>query len=82
MQLTWQATSEVAEMDMIGLYSRRSLSRTSLDSIVKFELSVVRDNQSVTSCVHVLGRRQFADNVLRRHMYEYSEVKTLFVSCC
>ena len=48
------------------------LSRTSRDSIKKFELSVVRDNQSVTSCVHVSGRRQFADNVLGRHMYEYT----------
>ena len=66
----------------IPIYSRRSLSRTSRDSIKKFELPVVRDNQSVTSCVHVSGRQQFADNVLGRHMYEYSEVKTLFVSCC
>ena len=42
----------------------------------KFELSVVRDNQSVTSCIH-LGAPTVCHKVLERHMYEYSEVKTL-----
>ena len=37
------------------MYSRRSLSRTSRDPIKKFELSVVRDSQSVTSHVLVVG---------------------------
>ena len=57
-------------------YSRRSLSRTSRDPIKKFELSVVRDNQSVTSRV-CLGVPIVCHKVLGRHKYEYSELKTL-----
>ena len=42
----------------------------------KFELSVVRDNQSVTSRV-CLGVPIVCYKVLERHKYEYSELKTL-----
>ena len=44
--------------------------------IKKFELSVVRDNQSVTSSV-CLGAPIVCHKVYGRHMYEYSEHKTL-----
>ena len=46
------------------------------DPIKKFELSVVRDNQSVTSRV-CLGVPIVCHKVLGRHKYEYSELKTL-----
>ena len=59
-------------------YSRCSLSRTSRDPIKKFELSVVRDNQSVTSrTIEYFGVPTVCHKVLGRHRYDYSEVKTL-----
>ena len=41
-----------------------------------FELSVVRDNQSVTSC-ECHGAPTVRHNVLGKHMYDFSKVKSL-----
>ena len=48
--------TKLAQPNCCGMennYSQLSLSRTSRDLIKMFEFSVVRDNQTVTSLVHV-----------------------------